>query len=99
MPPATRRPVRSSLVSRSRSEVSMHARPLPRAARPDRGIALLSVVTVIVALIVIAIPFAISMRLGRDRTESSSYRARAAFEADLIVRAVESYLRGTTPYF
>ncbi len=66
-------------------------------ARAPRGIAILSVITVLVALLMIAIPFVISMKLGRDRTQASAARNRAAFEAELIVRAVASYLHQTHP--
>lgn len=64
-------------------------------ARAPRGIAILSVITVLVALLMIAIPFVVSMKLGRDRTQSTAARNRAAFEAELIVRAVASYLTQT----
>ena len=72
-------------------------RPVGAASRTsprvrERGIAILSVITVLVALILIAIPFVISQKLGRDRTESSAARSRALFEADLVCRAVTSYL-------
>ncbi len=67
--------------------------PIRRAA--EKGVAILSVVTVLVALILIAIPFVISQKLGRDRTESSAARSRALFEADLVCRAVTSYLHRT----
>ena len=75
------------LADRSRDRTSARLR--------ERGVAILSVVTVLVALILIAIPFVISQKLGRDRTESSAARSRALFEADLVCRAVTSYLHRT----
>ena len=66
-------------------------------ARAPRGIAILSVITVLVTLLMIAIPFVISMKLGRDRTQSSAARNRAAFEAELVARAVASFLHKTHP--
>lgn len=63
----------------------------------ERGIAILSVITVLTALLLIAIPFVISMKLGRDRTQASAARNRAAFEAELVGRAVVSYLKRTHP--
>ena len=71
--------------------------PSSRPARARRGIAILSVITVLVALILIAIPFVISMKLGRDRTTATAARNRAAFEADLVCRAVTSFLHGSHP--
>jgi hypothetical protein len=68
-------------------------------SRPERGIALLSVVMVLVALILIAIPFAISMKGGRDRTHATVERQRAAHEAEQIVRAVASWLHLTHPAY
>jgi hypothetical protein len=77
----------------------MHATRVPFRGAGRRGIAILSVVTVLVALLVIAIPFVISMKLGRERTESSAARSRATFEAGLVCRAVVSYVAGTHPHY
>jgi hypothetical protein len=71
----------------------------PALGPPDRGIALVAVVTVLVALLIIAIPLAISMKLGRDRTETSAARNQAQFEAGLVADAVASWLRNTHPYY
>jgi hypothetical protein len=74
-------------------------RPPRRPSRRERGIAILSVITVLVALLIIAIPFVISMKLGRDRTQSNAYRNRARFEAEEITRAIASYAHRTHPAF
>src|SRR5262245_27019322 len=71
--------------------------PMARIRTRQRGVAIVSVITILVALILIAIPFVISMKLGRDRTTSTAARNRAAFEADLVCRAVVSYLHKTHP--
>ncbi|HVG92971.1 MAG TPA: hypothetical protein VND21_00880, partial [Planctomycetota bacterium] len=73
-------------------------RPLSPARAP-RGIAILSVITVLVALLLIAIPFVISQKLGRDRTEATAARNRAVYEADLVCRAVISFLHRTHPAY
>ncbi|MFV1958355.1 MAG: hypothetical protein ACC662_02965, partial [Planctomycetota bacterium] len=67
----------------------------PRA--PERGIALLLVITVLVTLVIVAVPFAISMRQGRDRTTSEMARDRALFEAGLLLEAMKHGLAATHP--
>jgi hypothetical protein len=57
----------------------------------------LSVITVLVGLLMIAIPFVISQKLGRDRTESSAARS-AQLEVELVNRAVISWLRQGTAH-
>ena len=86
---------RASIRSRARGPAERRGGP----ARGERGIALVSVVTVLVALLIIAIPLAISMKLGRDRTETSAARNQATFEAELVADAVASWLRTTHPYY
>src|SRR5437868_14039988 len=73
------------------------ARRTSRSGERERGIAILSVITVLVALLLIAVPFVISMKLARERTESNVARAQARFEAELVSRAVWSFLHQTHP--
>src|SRR5689334_18709702 len=75
------------------------ALPPLRGAGRERGIAILSVITVLVALLIIAIPFVIAMKLARERTEVGAARNRARFEAELIARAVASYVHKTHPQY
>ena len=48
-----------------------------RARKNEQGIALLTVITCLVALMIIAVPFAISMRMGQERSEVHNARRRA----------------------
>ncbi len=62
----------------------------------DRGIAILTVITVLVALMVIAVPFAISMRLGYERSEQNNARVKAKRQVDSTMRFLEAALVRTT---
>ena len=73
----------------------------PHASRPVRsasaGIALLMVITVLVTLVIIAVPFAVSMRQGHERTTSELARSRAEFESSLLLESMKQALGRTTP--
>ncbi|MHC4938844.1 MAG: hypothetical protein ACYTHK_07745 [Planctomycetota bacterium] len=64
--------------------------------RNERGIALLTVITALVALMVIAVPFAISMRMGQERSEVNNARRRAQAMVDSILNFQKAYLLQTT---
>lgn len=92
-----------ALPSASPGALPVPGRPGHASARGGRraaeaGIAVLSVITVLVGLLMIAIPFVISQKLGRDRTESSAARSRAQLEVELVNRAVISWLRQGTAH-
>ena len=63
----------------------------------QRGIAMLIVVTVLVTMVIVALPFAMSMRQGRERTEAVVARDRATFEADLLADLAKTWLKTTLP--
>jgi len=67
-----------------------------RNARNERGVALLTVITALVALMVIAVPFAITMRMGYERSRAHNARTRAQHQVDSIMRFLEAYLVRTT---
>ena len=74
--------------------------PADRApVRPSssRGVALLMVITALVTLLIVAVPFAISMRKGQERTTSELARNRALFEAELLVEAMKHAMSSTHP--
>ena len=62
----------------------------------ERGIALLTVITCLVALMVIAVPFAISMRMGQERSEVSNARQRARSTVDSLLNFQKAFLVQTT---
>lgn len=63
----------------------------------EKGIALLLVITVLVTLVIVAVPFALSMRQGHERTTSELAKGRADFEASLLVEAMKHALGNTHP--
>ncbi len=65
-------------------------------SRNERGIALLMVITCLFALMVIAVPFAITMRLGLERSETHNARGRAKQIVDSTIRILEASLVRTT---
>ncbi len=74
------------------------ADPSPAALRTSsRGVALLMVITALVTLLIVAVPFAISMRKGHERTTSEMARGRALFEAELLVEAMKHAMSSTHP--
>ncbi len=62
----------------------------------EKGIALLTVITALVALMVIAVPFAITMRLSYERSVANRARLLAQRKTDSILRLLEGYLQRTT---
>ncbi|MHC4849044.1 MAG: hypothetical protein ACYTEG_11400, partial [Planctomycetota bacterium] len=62
----------------------------------QRGIALLTVITALVALMVIAVPFAISMRMGQERSAVNNARRRAQSTVDSIINFQKAFLLQTT---
>ena len=64
---------------------------------PQRGVALLIVVTILVTMVIVAVPFALSMRQGQQRTEAARARGRAVFEADILCEMTKLFLVRTTP--
>ncbi|NJN14660.1 MAG: hypothetical protein HC813_03330, partial [Planctomycetes bacterium] len=67
-----------------------------RNSRQERGVALLTVITALVALIVIAVPFAITMRLGLERSAASNARVQSRRHVDSLLRFLEAFLVRTT---
>jgi hypothetical protein len=67
-----------------------------RNKRNERGIALLTVITALMALMVIAVPFAIAMRMGRERSVATNAKARARHQVESVLRFLESYLVRST---
>ena len=80
---------------RAEHEIGLGVRTTRRT--PGRGIALLMVITVLVTLVLVAVPFAISMRQGRERTTSETAASRALFEADLLLEAMKHGLARSHP--
>ncbi|MFB3066384.1 MAG: hypothetical protein ACE10D_07695, partial [Planctomycetota bacterium] len=66
------------------------------APRSERGVAILTVITALAALIVIAVPFLITMRVSYERSEQNRARQQAQNDADSLMRFLESYLVRTT---
>ncbi|MFQ5844934.1 MAG: hypothetical protein ACE5JG_08100, partial [Planctomycetota bacterium] len=64
--------------------------------RNQQGVALITVITALVALMVIAVPFLIAMRLSFERSEANRARVRAMREADSLMRFLEVFLVRTT---
>ncbi len=63
----------------------------------ESGVALLIVITILVTMVIVAVPFAMSMRQGQERTESVAARSRAEFEAGLLTEIAKLYLVRTHP--
>jgi hypothetical protein len=62
----------------------------------QRGIALLTVITALVALMIIAVPFAITMRMGYERSVHHNARSEAKNQVDSVLRFLEAYAVRTT---
>ncbi|MHC4550854.1 MAG: hypothetical protein ACYTEZ_19025 [Planctomycetota bacterium] len=62
----------------------------------ERGVALLTVITALVALMIIAVPFAITMRMGYERSVASNARSKAKHQVDSVLRFLEAYAVRTT---
>ena len=62
------------------------------------GVALLIVITILVTMVLVAVPFALSMRQGQERTQANVARSRARYEANLLADLVKLYLVRTHPY-
>ncbi|MFB3067266.1 MAG: hypothetical protein ACE10D_12225, partial [Planctomycetota bacterium] len=62
----------------------------------QKGVAILTVITALAALIVIAVPFLITMRVAYERSETNRARRAARNQADSIMSFLESYLVRTT---
>ena len=58
---------------------------------------MLIVVTVLVSMVIVALPFAMSMRQGRERTEAVVARNRAEFESVLLADLAKAFLKRTLP--
>jgi hypothetical protein len=69
-----------------------------RQHKNDRGIALLTVITALVALMIIAVPFGIAMRMGYERSVHNNARTRAQVQVDSALRFLEAYLVRTTDH-
>ncbi len=72
----------------------MHQATFPRGAR---GVALLIVITILVSMVIIAVPFAVSQRQGQERTEAIAAQNRAEFEAGVLLDLAHFWLRRTHP--
>ncbi|MFM8979777.1 MAG: hypothetical protein ACKOSS_04860, partial [Planctomycetia bacterium] len=59
--------------------------------------ALLIVITVLVVLVMIAVPFVLAMRHGQENTEALAARERADLEAGLLLQMVKQMLARTHP--
>jgi hypothetical protein len=64
--------------------------------RNERGIAILTVITALVALMIIAVPFGIAMRMGYERSVASNARVKAQTQVDSALDFLEAYLGRTT---
>ncbi len=62
----------------------------------QKGVAILTVITALAALIVIAVPFLITIRVAYERIETNRARRAARDQADSIMSFLESYLVRTT---
>ena len=60
-------------------------------SRNERGIALLTVITALVALMIIAVPFGIAMRMGYERSLANNARAKAQTQVDSALDFLEAY--------
>ncbi|MDJ0521092.1 MAG: hypothetical protein QNJ90_03355 [Planctomycetota bacterium] len=58
----------------------------------ERGVAMLIVITILVSMVLVAVPFALSMRQGQERTQANIARGRAKYEADLLADLVKLFL-------
>ena len=67
-----------------------------RKSKNERGIALLTVITALVALMVIAVPFALQMRKGYERSKDLNARKAVRMQADSVLRFLEAFLVQTT---
>ena len=67
-----------------------------RKSTNERGIALLTVITALVALMVIAVPFALQMRKGYERSQDENARKAVMMQVDSVMRFLEAYLVQTT---
>ena len=63
----------------------------------ERGIALLLVVTILVTMVLVALPFAVSMRQGEERTQALGAQQRAEDEARLLAEHLGLWLQRTLP--
>ncbi len=64
----------------------------------SRGVAMLIVITILVTMVLVAVPFALSMRQGQERTQATVARSRAKYEADLLADLVKMFLVETHPH-
>ena len=71
--------------------------PKAQTKRRERGVALLIVVTILVTMVIVAVPFALSMRQGQERTQAVAARGRATFEASLLAEITKLFLARTHP--
>nr|MCK6458633.1 hypothetical protein [Planctomycetota bacterium] len=63
-----------------------------------RGIALLTVITALVALMIIAVPFGIAMRMGYERSLANNARAKAQTQVDSALDFLEAYAVRSTDH-
>ena len=64
----------------------------------NRGVAMLIVITILVTMVLIALPFALSMNQGKERTKAVGARTRARFEAETLLELAKLHLTGTTEW-
>ncbi|MGE0192860.1 MAG: hypothetical protein AB7T63_12560 [Planctomycetota bacterium] len=69
----------------------------PRHGSAERGIALLLVVTILVTMVLVALPFAVSMRQGEERTQALGAQQRADDESRLLAEHMALWLQRTLP--
>ncbi len=62
----------------------------------QKGVAILTVITALAALIVIGVPFLITMRVAYERSETNRARQAARDQADSLMSFLESYLVRST---
>ncbi|MDF1702923.1 MAG: hypothetical protein P1V36_17380, partial [Planctomycetota bacterium] len=65
---------------------------------PQRGVAMLIVITILVTMVLIALPFALSMNQGKERTKAVGARTRARFEAETLLELAKLHLIPTTEW-
>jgi len=67
-------------------------------SRNERGIALLTVITALVALMIIAVPFGIAMRMGYERSVANNARTRAQTQVDSAMEFLKAYMARSTEH-
>ena len=76
----------------------MSHRHTPTYPPTRRGVAMLIVITILVTMVLVALPFALSMRQGQERTLAVGARDRARFEAETLADIAKLFLARSHPF-